>query len=245
MSKALYKEIASDYWNQEYKNLGYKVVHDAGTEEKTIKLAEREIDFFLWPTKEKSDALMNDKENNPYPTFDPNFWCNHKPITDYFQDDLSELVALDYGCGLLGRYTFALCKYFYNVYGIDISSEAIKECKRRRKFAGTFIMNNGVDIRLPDNHVDFIFSNLVLQHIGYREGIDCILKEFGRILKPGGIARVEFLDSSQKRDSEFFSVAEGCGVSVDEVSETFKKCGVEVLTHSEGHPYLWITAQKK
>lgn len=247
VTKSNYTKEAHSYWNEQYDYQGYKVVHNAGTEEKTFNLADREIDFFLWPSQEKSDSLMNDKENNPYPTFDKNFASQHKSISNYFER-LNDKIALDYGCGILGRYTFALAKHFKMVYGIDIASNAIEGCNAKKieldSKNTSFQVNDGITIRLPNNFVDFIFSNLVLQHIGYKEGIFAILKEFSRILKSGGIMRLEFLDSSQNRPDGFFSVVEGCGMNVVEIRDKVKKCGISIESYSEEHPYLWLTMKK-
>lgn len=245
--KKIYTSEANAYWEGEYFVHGYKVVHDAGSMEKTQKLAEREIDLFLWPTIEKARNLKEDKENNPYPTFDLDYPKKHQPISKYF-NSLNDKIALDYGCGILGRYTFALSKFFKKVYGIDIAKNAIEGCERLKKDIEnkncSFILNNGLDIKLPNEHIDFIFSNLVLQHVGYKEGIFHILKEFCRVLKPEGVMRLEFLDSSQKRAEGFFSVVEGCGMSIWEIEEEIKKHGCCVETWSECRDYLWITIKK-
>lgn len=246
--KTFYTKEASQYWDEQYSVHGYKVVHDAGTEKKTFDLATRELDFFLWPTKSKSSSLLRDKENNPWPTFDEGFVERHKSIDEYF-DKLDDKLALDYGCGILGRYTFALSKYFKTVYGVDIAANAIRGCVERKKDLDSkntiFHLCDGLHIKLPNNFIDFIFSNLVLQHIGYKEGIFEILREFARILKPDGVARLEFLDSSQKRSEGFFSVVEGCGMNIEEIREEVQKCNVYIDTRSECKDYLWITMKKK
>jgi predicted SAM-dependent methyltransferase len=58
-------------------------------------------------------------------------------------------------------------------------------------------LTNGLEAlkRLPDNSVDFIFSQAVLEHIRKNEFVETI-KELARILKPGGISthNVDFKD---------------------------------------------------
>lgn len=240
-----YKQSAACYWDAEYKQNGYKVVHDAGTEQKTLDLAVAEIDFFLFPTAEKSEQLLTDKENNPWPTFNSDFCLNHHNIQSVLLKPLANCVALDYGCGILGRYTFALSKYFKEVCGIDISTEAVVGARAKQKNFGTknvrFVLNNGLEIPSPAGTYDFIFSNLVLQHIGYADGTKAILREFARTLKSDGIARIELLSTSEKRVGNFFSVVEGAALSLEEIDA----CGLQIMSYSDSFPYLWITAKKK
>lgn len=245
--KEYYKKTASHYWDTEYKQNGYKVVHDAGTEEKTFALAAREVDFFLWPTKDKSESLLNDKENNPYPTFGDDFCFVHKDVE--LQKPLSECTVLDYGCGILGRYTFALSKYFKQVIGVDIASEAVVGARKKQKELGIknvrFVQNDGLSIPLANNSVDFIFSNLVLQHIGYIGAHRKIIAEFARVLNSGGKARLEYLSSSEARHNDFFSVVEGLGIKTEDLVAAYGECGIDVISLSDKFPYMWVTLCKR
>lgn len=242
--KSFYKGIAKKYWDVQYLTEGWKTVHDAGGLDKTEDLAEREIDLFLWPTQEKTESLICDKENNPYPTMTGDMW-KHPPLPL----DLSNFVALDYGCGGLARYTASLSKYFKFVCGVDVSSEAIVMAKNRikqRKLKNNISLSvcDGVSLSFPSNYFDFIFSNLVLQHIGNKEVLSNLASEFARTLKPGGIARLEYLDSTQKKQENFFSPVEGNGVTLEEVSSWFDKYSCKVVCHTESFPWLWITVRK-
>lgn len=240
-----YKEVSYLYWNEQYKKIGWPVVHNAGSKQKTIDLAEKEMDLFLYPTKEKCKSLIEDKENNPYPTFTSDFY-KHPSIDEL---GINREKALDYGCGSLGRYTIALKKYFNYVYGLDVSSEAIRLAKKEvleRSVKGVyFILNDGLSIPYPSNFVDFIFSNLVLQHIGNKDANKQIAKEFVRVLKSGGAFRLEYLDSSSKKGDDFFSPVEGNGFTQDEIIQMYKPLGIEVICMTEEKPYLWVTGIKK
>jgi SAM-dependent methyltransferase len=243
MKKEEYKIGAHEYWNGEYKANGWKVVHDAGGLEKTNLLALREIDLFLWPTEDKCIALLNDKENNPWPTFTSNFHTH--PSIDELK--VKRKTCLDYGCGALGRYSFALSNYFDNVYGVDISSEAIADARQRnnKSFKNThFLVCDGVSLKFAPNFFDFIFSNLVLQHIGNKDVILGLCREFARCLAPGGVARLEFLDGSQDKGDKFYSVVEGNGMKVEEIKTVFEENGCKLIHATEGHPYLWVTIKK-
>lgn len=96
--------------------------------------------------------------------------------------------ALDFGCGV-GRLSQALAGYFQEVWGVDISCRMIELAEKYNLHPDRcrFLVNDQPDLRLfPDDYFDFIYSNIVFQHIppaltfGY-------LKEFLRIIKTGGI----------------------------------------------------------
>jgi len=95
--------------------------------------------------------------------------------------------ALDFGCGI-GRITRALKGYFQNVVGIDISPTMIKLARQENyEFDIEFILNQREDLQLLENRsFDFIYSNIVLQHLSNPIQIKYI-KEFSRIIKIGGV----------------------------------------------------------
>ena len=96
--------------------------------------------------------------------------------------------ALDFGCGV-GRLSQALADYFDRVVGADVSPTMIglaRELNFNRDRVD-FLLNQTDDLAaLESNSVDLVTSLITLQHIppdvtrGY-------LKEFLRVLKPGGI----------------------------------------------------------
>ena len=99
----------------------------------------------------------------------------------------SKLRALDFGCGV-GRLTQPLSKYFNKVIGIDISPQMITLAENyNSKPNCQFVLNPTADIKLfHDNSFDFIYSNIVLQHITPDKVFDYLL-EFIRILRNDGL----------------------------------------------------------
>lgn len=241
-----YKSIARRYWDEQYRiHAPVHVVHDPGGEEKSYKLADKEIDFFLYPTKEKSDSLLYNKEENPFPTFCESFY-EHPPVSDFI--DVKNSKCLDYGCGGLARYSVALSRHFNHVYGVDISSEAIAIARKKISDLNlsniNLFSNNGLDINLPKESIDFIFSNLVLQHIGNIDSNIYICKQFFKILKPNGVTRIEYLCGKERKPDDFFSPVEGNGIGKEELTKIYESCGFKVIHVSEGREYTWITAKK-
>ncbi|MEO0185515.1 MAG: class I SAM-dependent methyltransferase [candidate division WOR-3 bacterium] len=96
--------------------------------------------------------------------------------------------ALDFGCGV-GRLTQALCEFFDECIGIDISFQMLRLARSYNKYGNRcrYILNCSSDLKIfKDEIFDFIYSNIVFQHLppdltlGY-------IKEFIRVLKKGGM----------------------------------------------------------
>ncbi len=135
---------------------------------------------------------------------DPNKRGNKWNEKEFFQTGVSEIEStfayikqknieinskkcLDFGCGV-GRLTFPLGKYFDSVIGVDISSSMIKKANQYNQLENVeFICNQEGNLKLfEDNQFSVIYSKIVLQHINPRNSRKYI-KEFIRILQPGGI----------------------------------------------------------
>lgn len=108
--------------------------------------------------------------------------------------------ALDFGCGV-GRATQALALHFDEVVGIDIAPSMIKLADQFNRHGEKcrHLVNDSKDLHLfPDDHFDFVFSTIVLQHMRpeYSTGY---IQEFVRILRPGGVA--VFQIPSERREA--------------------------------------------
>lgn len=102
-------------------------------------------------------------------------------------------VAIDFGCGV-GRLTRPLAKHFGVTYGLDIAPRMIDHAKRLQGGAPgcRFLVHDREDLGcFADCSVDLICCLLVLQHVPSRPGIETYLREFVRVLAPGGIAIVQ------------------------------------------------------
>ena len=102
--------------------------------------------------------------------------------------DIERGRALDFGCGV-GRLTQALAEHFETVVGVDIAPTMIAEAAKYNRHGDrcTYSVNDRPDLRqFIDAEFDFIFTLIVLQHMAphYAKGY---LKEFLRLLKPGGV----------------------------------------------------------
>ena len=97
--------------------------------------------------------------------------------------------ALDFGCGA-GRLTRALAGRFVHADGVDVAPSMIELAQ---KFHAddprvAFHLNEKADLGLfADNTFDFLVSIVVFQHMS-NDLKAAYLREFVRVLRPGGIA---------------------------------------------------------
>lgn len=96
--------------------------------------------------------------------------------------------ALDFGCGV-GRLTQALAGYFEEVCGIDIAPSMIEAARQFNRYPNKckYYLNKADNLNLfKSDTFDFIYSNIVLQHMKSRYSKSYI-KEFMRILASKGV----------------------------------------------------------
>ncbi len=108
-------------------------------------------------------------------------------------DGLGRERALEIGCGL-GRDTVHLAGNFEHVDGIDVSPTMVGQARALDPPDNvSFIALSGRDLRpLADDTFTYAFSHLVFQHIAEPEVIASYVSEISRVLKPGGVAQLQF-----------------------------------------------------
>src|SRR5205085_632265 len=104
--------------------------------------------------------------------------------------------ALDFGCGL-GRLTRALATRFDRTVGVDISPRMVDRARTLTPDpACEFRVNSGADLAgLADGACDLVLSSVVLQHVPQRRWIEAYLREFARVVCPGGASDALLRDS--------------------------------------------------
>ncbi|MGD8976510.1 MAG: malonyl-ACP O-methyltransferase BioC [Gammaproteobacteria bacterium] len=100
---------------------------------------------------------------------------------------LQPRVILDAGCGT-GHGSRALLKRYRgsSVVALDLSEGMLHQTRRRRPLLRRLdpVCADAAGLPLPDDSVDLIFSNLMLQ---WCNDPDAVFGEFRRVLKPGGL----------------------------------------------------------
>jgi ubiquinone/menaquinone biosynthesis C-methylase UbiE len=115
-----------------------------------------------------------------------NYWwyLGMKKISEVLLDSViksSSLKILDAGCGTGGMMLFL--KKYGDVSGIDLSPEALKYCQKRDLKQ---IKKSSIEkILFADENFDLVTSFDVLYHQWVKNDL-LVLKEFYRVLKPGG-----------------------------------------------------------
>lgn len=152
-----------------------------------------------WNEWGKKDPLWgvltwSDKKNNKWEP-EEFFKTGKNEIADLFKYlklkniQVQKGHALDFGCGV-GRLTQALASEFTHVAGVDIAPSMISSANayNTQGDACRYYLNEKDNLELfKDDSFDFIYSNIVLQHMEPRYSIKYI-GEFIRVLKLGGIA---------------------------------------------------------
>jgi SAM-dependent methyltransferase len=96
-------------------------------------------------------------------------------------------VGLDFGCGL-GRLTRALASRFPEVVGLDIAPEMVRQATALNAgYPVRFLVNESVRLPFADASFQFVYTSNVLQHLPGRADVVGYLKEFVRVLEPGGV----------------------------------------------------------
>jgi 2-polyprenyl-3-methyl-5-hydroxy-6-metoxy-1,4-benzoquinol methylase len=105
-------------------------------------------------------------------------------------------LALDFGCGL-GRLTQALANHFQKVDGVDVSTSMVRQAREYNTHGSAveYHVNCKTDLSLfPKERFDFVYSNIVLQHIPPSHQLSYIAG-FMDVLKVGGFAYFQTVHS--------------------------------------------------
>lgn len=105
----------------------------------------------------------------------------------------SKFTVVDIGCGT-GRLSRAMARKCASVIGVDVSGEMIVRAKQNNSDLQNiaFLKTSGEDLAvIPDASVDFCFSFIVFQHIPSKSVIRSYFQEMKRVLRPGGLAKVQ------------------------------------------------------
>ena len=101
--------------------------------------------------------------------------------------------ALEIGCGS-GRLMRPLGRHFLEIHGVDISGDLIAQARERLRDlpAAVLHLSEGAGVAdLADGSFDFVYSCDFFRHLPDRKLVLDFLREAHRVLRPGGLARIE------------------------------------------------------
>lgn len=141
-----------------------------------------------WPEFQALDQVDREK-----------FWATGRREVDEFLSqlnlgDIRSWSMVEIGCGL-GRMTHRFAERFGRVYSVDVSPEMLARARAQWTSLKNvdFILGHGNDFPgIADRSIDFVFSFIVLQHVPDPGIVKDYLRETARVLKPGGLACLQF-----------------------------------------------------
>ena len=127
---------------------------------------------------------------------------------------LSEMVVLDAGCGT-GSYSSVVLNHVKKVEAVELNLGMIDMARQKMFDAESegkiaFHHTSISEIPLEDESIDAIMVNQVLHHLpqDFQKGFSMlkkVIKEFYRILKPGGVLVIHTCSNQQLRDGYWYS----------------------------------------
>jgi ubiquinone/menaquinone biosynthesis C-methylase UbiE len=155
--------------------------------------------------------------------------------------------AIDIGCGV-GRLMKEMAEHFDVVFGVDISEKMVEFSKEYLKnFRQCYTkLGNGERLPFTNRSADFVYSFITFQHMPSLEVIRTNIQDIARILRPGGVCRIQTIKGNpfycDERKSPHYLFTDE-----QEFLDEFIRVGlngtVEVgLMHPAA---IWVTARKE
>ena len=90
--------------------------------------------------------------------------------------------VLDVACGLGSTASYLACRWGVQAWGLDAHPGFLEEAKRR-DWEVSWVLGDAEAIPFPDAYFDAVFAECFLSAVDYRPAV---LREIGRVLRPGG-----------------------------------------------------------
>ena len=155
--------------------------------------------------------------------------------------------ALEIGCGP-GRLLRPMSRHFAEIHGVDVSDEMVALAKEKlRDIPNAYpqVCDGARLTAFADNSIDFIYSYAVFQHIPSRDVVLEYMREVQRVLKPGGLARLQ-LNGLPRSLDDHYTTWSGARFSASEVLEFAQQRDLQVLAlEGASTQYMWTTWCKR
>ncbi len=154
--------------------------------------------------------------------------------------------ALEIGCGP-GRLMRPMSRHFVEIHGVDVSDEMITLAREKLADipnAHPHATDGSSLTQFEDESFEFVYSYAVFQHIPSREVVFEYLREIHRVLKTGGLARLQF-NGLPRGDGQFDTWA-GARFSSGEILEFARTYDFQVLAlEGISTQYMWTSWRKQ
>ena len=154
--------------------------------------------------------------------------------------------ALEIGCGP-GRLMCPMSRHFEEIHGVDVSAAMVQLAERNLAgIAHAHVhASDGTNLSLfDDEYFDFVYSFAVFQHIPCREVVLNYLRETRRVLKFGGIARLQF--NGMPEGSRKYDTWAGVRFQGNEIADFARLHDFRLLAlEGVGTQYMWGTFSKQ
>ncbi len=153
--------------------------------------------------------------------------------------------ALEIGCGP-GRLVKPLSRDFGEIHGVDVSDEMIRLARERLSgipHAHVHATNGAELAQFADASFDLVYSYAVFQHIPSRNVVMQYLRETHRVLKPGGLARLQLNGLPQA--ARVYDTWSGVRFSPEDLVEFTREYDFQLLSlEGASTQYMWTTWRK-
>jgi SAM-dependent methyltransferase len=154
--------------------------------------------------------------------------------------------GLEVGCGP-GRLIRPMSRNFGELHGVDVSDEMIRLARERFGASRSIHLHatSGADLSpLTSDYFDFVYSYAVFQHIPSKDIVRAYFDEIRRVLKAGGIARLQL--NGLPPGSSAPNTWEGVRFSREEIAEYARTHDFQLLVlEGEGTQYMSTTWRKQ
>jgi len=159
----------------------------------------------------------------------------------------SQWKALEVGCGP-GRLMRPMSRHFAEIHGVDVSDEMIALARERLRDtlnAHPHVSDGASLAEFPDGWFDFVYSYAVFQHVPSRDVIAKYMREILRVMKPGGLARLQF-NGMAALGGDALDTWAGARISSSEILEFTQLHDLQLLAlEGAGTQYMWTTWRKQ
>ncbi len=156
-----------------------------------------------------------------------------------------EARILEIGCGP-GRLMRPMSRHAREIHGVDVSDEMIGRARRNLAAIPHAFPRVGTGATLDgyaDASFDYGYSYAVFQHIPSRGVVLSYLREMVRVLKPGGLARLQL--NGLPIDAREYTTWAGVRFAPHEIRDFARLHGLQLLAlEGLGTQYMWTTWRK-